>query len=345
MSIREQIDNFRSILDATAYRRAVIVIMSLLILYCFAMDIFLGLWQYHDTTLTLFYSVLLFATITVFVFFIIILSMTPLRNRIYAGILEWDFVDIGLSILYVFMILNFFSSLKSIIPFVNWYWMDEWLIKAERFVHFGILPTDLFYQHGRPMWLFDLSLDFYIGWFFVFYLFLVGMIFSFGPGPRRQRFLIAFGLCWLLIGIVLATLCASAGPAFMRDIYGDMRFAEYEEWFMLRAGVLATTKSFCADITRYWPIVDYNAVSAMPSMHVAIAALITFYVRDYHPRFIVPAVIFLVMIQVGCIVLLMHYAIDGYVSVLATWLIWRWCRRFDQPIACQTPSDKGTLIT
>lgn len=336
------IDNIKNKIEAvlgTKFRHDAFVVMSCAVLVCFLVDIYAGLWQLHETSIAIFYSEFLFGNISMFVLFVYMMCHTKWRAFFYNGIKSWNLMDIAASILYVFIVLNIFSSLKSLIPIMNWYWMDNILIDIENFVHFGFFPADFFYKNGAPLWLFDFCLYIYFSWFFVFYIFIVMSIFGFGRKQPYHRFLIAFGLCWLIIGCVMATVFSSAGPVFMQDIYGDMRFAAYEEYFMAHAGYLAKLKTYCADMVRNMPLVDYNAVSAMPSMHISITALVMFYIWDYAPRYRVWAVLYLIVVQISCVILLMHYAIDGYVSVLATWVIWRWARRYDKETVSSQTQD------
>ena len=66
-----------------------------------------------------------------------------------------------------------------------------------------------------------------------------------------------------------------------------------------------------------------TGISAMPSMHLSIAALLYFSAKELNKNFGYAMLIFLILIQIGSVHLGWHYAIDGYVSIFLTWLIWK----------------------
>jgi PAP2 superfamily len=63
-------------------------------------------------------------------------------------------------------------------------------------------------------------------------------------------------------------------------------------------------------------------ISAMPSMHVSMACLFTLLAWRVSKVAGMLLFVFLVVIQIGSVVLAYHYAIDGYVSLIATPAIW-----------------------
>ncbi|MBW2186739.1 MAG: phosphatase PAP2 family protein [Deltaproteobacteria bacterium] len=60
----------------------------------------------------------------------------------------------------------------------------------------------------------------------------------------------------------------------------------------------------------------------MPSMHVATSTLFALLGWRSNRALGIILTIFLVIIMIGSIHLGWHYAIDGYVAIIGTWLVW-----------------------
>jgi membrane-associated phospholipid phosphatase len=65
-----------------------------------------------------------------------------------------------------------------------------------------------------------------------------------------------------------------------------------------------------------------SGISSMPSMHVAIAGLCTFFLWNIHKGLGCVAGLFTAIVLVGSVHLGWHYAIDGYVSIAGVAMIW-----------------------
>ncbi len=74
-----------------------------------------------------------------------------------------------------------------------------------------------------------------------------------------------------------------------------------------------------------------QGISAMPSMHVSIAFLLVLFGWRKGLYFGIAYSVFGLAILLGSVHLLWHYAIDGYVSIVATALIWWVCGRISKP--------------
>jgi membrane-associated phospholipid phosphatase len=68
--------------------------------------------------------------------------------------------------------------------------------------------------------------------------------------------------------------------------------------------------------------IPWGGISAMPSMHVSIATLTALAFSNINKWFSFTMILLALIIQVGSVHLGCHYAIDGYISVLATLAIW-----------------------
>lgn len=179
----------------------------------------------------------------------------------------------------------------------------------------------------------------YLAWFSVLFVLLTWFCFS--TDQRFQlRGVLAMFFSWFLLGNVLAIAAASVGPIFYADYYGDDRFLP------LLSTLEASPFQVKALVAAEWMRASNfsgAAVSAMPSMHVAVSWLAVLAMADKFglrwPTW--PAIAFFWSILVGSVHLGWHYAIDGFVSVLGVSIIWFLLGKVI-PVAAPSRSDDGT---
>jgi hypothetical protein len=113
-------------------------------------------------------------------------------------------------------------------------------------------------------------------------------------------------------------LLSSGGPAFYARLgFGD-RFAALpiEPW------VRFTTSYLWSDYLRAGGNIG-SGISAMPSLHVAIALWIALVVRAYMPRLSLLGFAYFGLILIGSVLLGWHYAADGIVATGIALMAWR----------------------
>lgn len=150
---------------------------------------------------------------------------------------------------------------------------------------------------------------------------------------RRLQVVLAWALAWMLIASVGAWLGGSAGPCFYPELIGpDANFAELGRRLdALRhaAAAQGTTIDAVAyqrmllDAHQGRAMIAAGGISAMPSMHVALAMLLVLAAQAILPVLHRAAIAYLAVIWIGSIHLGWHYAVDGPVAVLAMLAVWR----------------------
>ena len=233
----------------------------------------------------------------------------------------------------MYVMLTLFSTMKSVIHYVQPYNIDAWLVKIEQIVHLGFLPTTLI-DHTIHWGGFYQFLDvFYVLWFLGIYLYVTLIILGDSFAHLRERYLFCFAGVWFVIGNIVACLMASVGPIYVEDYFktnpsdamaavrasADIFEVESEKTKLMAVFFKNLIMEFASNRT----VVDPNGISAMPSVHVAIAALMMFHAKHVNRALFVASILFFACIFAGSVLLAWHYAIDGYVAVLLTYGLWK----------------------
>ncbi len=238
----------------------------------------------------------------------------------------------GLPMLAVAIILlPFFSKMKSAIPLFNDYTWDNTFVEWDRAIFFGYDAWEVI----QPVLGFPVVTAFLAFLYHVWILLLYPgvLFFAFGKmgSDLRRQFFLTYVLSWSVIGGAMATWLASVGPVFVGPLLGDTRFDEQMAY--LRAAneqipilVLPVQEML---LERYASADNGlgSGITAMPSMHVAIAFLFWIAMRQISPRLGMFFAAFFAITWVSSVHLAYHYAVDGLVSVIAVSAIWWGSRR------------------
>jgi hypothetical protein len=255
-------------------------------------------------------------------------SLAPfLSSRRVAGLMV---IMVSLTFL-----MSTFSNLKQAIPLIHPFSWDELFMKMDYHLHGGVHPWALLHPIlGIPA--VTKMIDFlYVSWFGFFYFFLTGV----GLSSRRRlraRYCISFILTWIIAGSILAVLLSSTGPCYYGKVNVGtnpfMPLMEYlrsvhEERFLF--AIKFQDGLWLAHTTRENLV--FGGVSAMPSVHVATAALFACAAWSIHRFLGYVFIIYAVLIQIGSVHLGWHYAIDGYIGTLIAVAIWHVSDRICPP--------------
>ncbi|WP_191907670.1 phosphatase PAP2 family protein [Vibrio fortis] len=170
-------------------------------------------------------------------------------------------------------------------------------------------------------------------WFFVKWGVVIFFILYRQDDKLRTQFLVTFLASWLVIGNISATILSSAGPVFMQPLFDVNHYQPLMERLANQNFALLNSNSLpiWALDTQAMLLEHYlqnenslgSGISAMPSMHVTIATLIAISVSKLNRWGGALAWLYALSIQIGSVHLGWHYAVDGYVGVILTILLWK----------------------
>jgi hypothetical protein len=220
-----------------------------------------------------------------------------------------------------------FTFLKTMIPVLHAYEWDPAFAALDRALHGGVDPWRILHGWlGHPRITMALNVLYNL-WFFVMYAVTFWQVFQMEDPRTRNQYLMTFVALWAFLGTFLATVFASVGPCFYDRLFEDAgRFEPLMAY--LRASAETHAVWAVATQDRLWNAYVEgglelgSGISAMPSLHVATATLFSL-VGFRKSRVLGTALAaYAFFIFVGSIHLGWHYAVDGYVSVVSTCLIW-----------------------
>ena len=219
--------------------------------------------------------------------------------------------------------LSAFTTYKVNIPDIVPFYCDEALADLGELLH-GQAPWRIAHAFDSDILSMVVSVTYARIWFLQWF----GLVFFaalFANQPVHLRYLTAMALVVVIVGTLMATLFSSVGPIFYDEFVGGDRYADL-------LGLLRQ-RPYNEDTLSYsnYLLTVYKAgkpalasgISAMPSMHVAIATLNALYLGRLNRWLGVAGWAFAIFILFGSVYTGWHYALDGYVSMLVVPVIWR----------------------
>lgn len=219
-----------------------------------------------------------------------------------------------------------FSTLKSAIPLYNEYTWDQAFIELDVLIHGQDAWRLLHPVLGYPIVTAVLAL-FYHLW--VLMIYIGSVYFAFYVEDRRLvlRYFLSYIVIWTALGVVMATIFASVGPVFLEPIVGNDRFADQLKYLAAaNETVPIMVLPVQEELLAGYELGNYGlgrGITAMPSMHVALACLFWLAMRRVSKSVSHAFLAFLVLIQIGSVHLAYHYAVDGYLSIIVTIVVWK----------------------
>jgi hypothetical protein len=222
-----------------------------------------------------------------------------------------------------------FASWKSAIPVVYSFTWDERLGALDTWL-IGTSPDLLLAPFfGSPSRI--IALDrLYETWWLAQCALLLWQVWQ--PDlAKAKRFLLAFALVWIALGIFMATAFSSAGPCYAHLITGTDRYQELLARLQAADAVAPLTALQAQDFLwrahLHGVVPTGGGISAFPSLHVAVAVLGALAVQEKGRVLGVVAWAYMAVVWIASIMLGWHYAVDGLVGVwgaMACWAVSGW---------------------
>lgn len=230
----------------------------------------------------------------------------------------------GMTAIFI-LVAGFTKAKNNVARFGSYNWDSIWA-EVDRIIHGGFYPHELLRPLLGTPWATYVT-DFA---YWLWYPVLLSACFtaSFQPvrSLTRHRFLVALILTWGIGGGVLSIVFSSGGPvyysaftslpdpyaahiAFLREVHAALPLTAVDI-----QNALWTEKANRNGL---------SMISAMPSMHVAITALIWIACQRSGPVLRVLVSAYAIMIVLGSIHLGWHYAVDSYVGIMIAVLSWQ----------------------
>lgn len=220
-----------------------------------------------------------------------------------------------------------FTLVKTALPMLVPFAWDVPLEQFDRWLHGGIAPWELLQPIlGYPLITHAINWA-YNFWFYLFGFIMIWQAFSQRDDRLRLQFFFTLLLGWILLGTIAAGLFSSAGPCYFGRVTGLadpfaplMAYLQeadrsYPIWALKAQGMLW-------DLQSMHDVALGSGISAMPSMHVALATLYALVCWRTNRWLGIATTVFALVIQVGSVHLGWHYAIDGYFGAAGMIAIW-----------------------
>lgn len=247
-----------------------------------------------------------------------------------------------------------FTALKTALPIIRGgFPYDEIHAAVDRSIHFNTDPWRLLqpflgYDSVRHL----IEWNYNVLWFVFCFATLFFMMTSPKAAKLRSRYLLCFCLIWIVLGTLVAGLFLSAGPAYFGFVTGDtQRFADQIAFLARGSDRLHSAASYQHYL---WAIyseksLDFGSgISAFPSVHVGLITLTALFIAEMKRKLAVVLASYVALVMVSSVYLGWHYAIDGYVSVVVTLLIYASINKIAaiieaRRLAVMTPDNGGVI--
>ena len=252
-----------------------------------------------------------------------------LRNRASEYINMQSVVGFVTTVLLLTPFECMFASIKQAIPCINDFCWDYKLMNLDYRLHLNRHPWEILSIFLNNEYILRCIDSMYMLWFIFLIAYCFGMAWSSNRRLRLQ-FMISSLLVWMIFGSVLGITFSSAGPCYYAKTIDRSHSEDPYQPLLSKLHTYHESKSLWAirnqiglwksKISCKW--LPFGGISAMPSVHVAMAMIFLF--TSYHTCkfFGMLMAVYAIIILLGSIILAWHYAIDGYISIILSTLLW-----------------------
>jgi len=224
----------------------------------------------------------------------------------------------------------FFFIGKFFVGYWGGFYADPILLKIEQWLHFGNVPNFYIPESWYEQNIINFIGELYLLWFGVISFFLYYALLFEQSKENTQQVVWSYMLCWIGLGVGAAIMLSSSGPIFLKDIHPELGDVYQSYYNLFLNSVPEGTTMYvhiqtAESLLGSWKSKDMLStfsISAMPSLHVIMAWLNFLQAWKINKYFGIVTFIYAMMILFGSVFLLWHYAIDGYVAIIFTTIIW-----------------------
>lgn len=240
---------------------------------------------------------------------------------------------LALAGLLVALTISVFGIFKQMVLPMRGFPLDPALARLDRWLLLGHDAWAVSHALTPGIWATIVYDRLYSVWMLAMVLFPMVAMVAIPRSDLRVRLVTCWLASWIIVGGLLAWMLGSAGPCYYTALIGpDAGFALLDQRLgeQLRE---ATAMGSNIDALSFQPkllsvfgsetLAPAGGISAMPSMHVAMAALFAiggFQVRNWLGWI---ATVYCALIWIGSVHLGWHYFADGLVSILVMLALWR----------------------
>ncbi len=197
-----------------------------------------------------------------------------------------------------------FMWTKTLLNFLVPFWADPMLARWDAMLFLGEDPWRLLEWLAVPL----AGKVYHPVWFVTMIVLLVLAAWA-KPSPRRSAVLASYFILWSLAGPLIHCLLPAGGPIFYEALGYGPRFAD-----IAPSAETAQVASYLWQTYASGAFGAGSSISAMPSMHVTMAAWMVIAAHNIAPLLRAPVWIIGATVAVLSVALGWHYALDGIVG-------------------------------